>query len=459
MTTTRRAGAGTPGWAAALLLLVSGAAADTLWTRVYDAGINCQAAKVRCQGSDVYVVATAYPTSSRTDAKLLKYSGSGVLRWQGTIDRVEIDMAIGVAIGPDNRPVLGSTSGSGTATASIAKFDTGGTRLWLTNRSRSALAGLAAGSDNSVYVVGTRGYPSPWDSLWVARYNASGSAVWHRTFRLARSHTPYGIAVLGEDKVVVAATIVNSTDQTAMLLAFRQNGDTVWTRRYPDTVATSFSGLTVGRAGSILVIAELDDHREVVKFDSLGNRVWRSRISILHAPARDLAVDSLDNVYFAYHDSMNDYKVTKLDPEGRFLDRMFGGTWNSETPTSIAISPADNAPVVTGVMLDGNRPKVLTAKFLPSSVGLTGPATLVRTDFSLRGISGRIPAVGFVAGRTGIYEVLAFRPDGRLAFAGRVRAEAGQRCRLELPLPAAGVFLCRVRGPDEVGACPVFRLR
>lgn len=362
----------------ALLAVLAGPGAamaeDTLWTRVLSLGPSTSAASVRALGTNLFLAGTVLDTAARrSNAFAASYSEDGTLLWTGIIDLDERDMTRAVAVGPDQSPYVGVMHGDPMEpVAVLVKLDPAGETLWTRSRPNTTLRALAADPSNGCYMLGTTGATLPGDSLWLARYDATGNLTLTTTMKLAPSHGTVGLCRTTDGTLIAAVSLADPGERSATLVKFSAAGDTLWVRQYPDTIATFFFSVAAGAANTWYTVAAAVTGTRLIKFAPDGDTTW-----VVELPQgtqiADLATDDDDNCFVVYADAGMDYRIDKYGPDGSFLGSGRSGTPFNDMPASATVG-ADGFPVVTGMTSDTlGSAKAYTVKFSGVTGGISGP--------------------------------------------------------------------------------------
>ena len=347
-------------------------AQDTVWTRSLGITSTTQAASVQCQGTDVYVGGSVVDGAD-VKAFAARYSGAGVNQWIRTV-ALDSNVYGGiVAVGPDQFPYLGMLMGGRTAV--LARLNASGDTLWTTKKADVLPSTMVADLSNNCYLLATvgAGIP-PKDSLWLGQYNTSGSQTLSKALSLGTIHTSGGLCRTAGGELIAAARVVDSVGSHATLVKFASNGDTLWTRQYSESLATSFSAVAAGDSNTCYATALGGALSRLVRFDPDGDTLWTRSLS-LAGLASSLAADVQGNCYLAYSGPDSDFYMDIYDRTGQLLGTRHSGTQGIDTPADLSVG-SDGNPVVTGTATDTStdyQTRTFIVKFLGAQSMITEP--------------------------------------------------------------------------------------
>lgn len=123
-----------------------------------------------------------------------------------------------------------------------------------------------------------------------------GNQLWWKTYG-EDFHNYYvgssrGCIKTADNGFVISGTIEDSIRHTGLLIKFDQNGDSLWSRVFGDTVSLDYSGTRLDVCtqlpdGGYLITGEQyisgdDGDIIVIKTDSTGNTIWQRTYGVLH---------------------------------------------------------------------------------------------------------------------------------------------------------------------------------
>ncbi len=448
--------------AGVLVPAISLALQDTVWTRLLSLGPQTLVDAIQCQGIDVFIAGTVGGDNS--DGFVARYGGNGGLVWSVKIDLDSFDRLTALAVGPDRSPYASILFAREPAVSVLAKLKTTGETLWTRAQANAYVSAVLADSQNQCYVLGTRGGWPPLDSIWFIRYDAAGTRNLTKTLRLGSSHMPGPMCRLSGGDFLAALTVMDSV-QYAALVRFTPAGETVWTRRYYDTLAVGFSSLAAGASNTWYATVSGLAVSRLIRFSSNGGVIWSVRLPWGVQDAV-VAADAAGNCYVAYSDTGRDYRLTRYDANGVPLGTLRAGTRYLDMPRALALD-GDGYRIATGWSIDsvGNT-SAYTVKFSLAQGDLQEDTRTRIPDRSLR-ISPNPVKAGPVrlevsAGRKGMdnFLVRVYDASGRCVFSRQVADRPGA-VELDLRAIPAGVYLIRVDSGygSAVGRLVVFRNR
>ena len=281
--------------------------------RIHGAGTTEAGTAVAAIGTDVYVAGTV--TNASPDILLVKYHGNGDTVWSRVLNLDLSEKTVGVVVGPDSAPVVCVAVQSLPTKLSLVKFNKNGDTVWTRHRVGFNPTGVALNASNEVFVFGSSGVSTPYDSLALLRYSAGGALMFDNTRRLGPSHTSAGCAVDGIGNLIGAVSISGHSN----LLKFDGIGDTLWRRQYPGTGRGEFQGVAVA-PNNCIVVGHLEDSiLHVVKFAPDGSQLWNESFPGHGAPGTycNVVVDADSNIMAPVTDDQQFGRVMVLNAQGQ----------------------------------------------------------------------------------------------------------------------------------------------
>jgi len=173
------------------------------------------------------------------DFLLAKYNSSGTLQWQRILGGTGAEIGYSVAIDSSNNPyVLGYTTstGEGSSDFLLAKYNSSGTIQWqrvLGGTGAEEGQSIAFDSSDNVYVCGfTDSEGTNRDSVFLAKYNSSGTVQWQRILGGSDTEEGYSVAIDSLDNVY-AFGITSSAGEgidDCLIAKYNSSGTIQWQR-------------------------------------------------------------------------------------------------------------------------------------------------------------------------------------------------------------------------------------
>lgn len=305
---------------------------DTAWIRRYNGPGNAWdwPRVVQADGhGGVFVTGSSRGTSTAIDVATLRYDSSGGLEWEHRYD----DSNHG-----DNNP-----------------------------------SDMVIDSQNrALYVVGTTLSGTTSSSGIVLKYSLEGNTDWERSYTVPDgSAATFDDAILNRWGFVTAAGFyTDSLSQSSFLIVnYSPDGDTVWARRYQDSLGPTNDalGITATSEGEAIIVGTRSNAGTgkdimVLKYDTLGSLLW---VRVYNGNAdgddvpRAVRADLSGNIYVtgsSWAGAENfDYLTLKFDSGGNLLwERLYNGSGNgADYARALAITPTGHV-CITGESWSGN---------------------------------------------------------------------------------------------------------
>lgn len=208
-----------------------------VWQRIFHqtAGSHTFAKLHVDTAGNIYLTGnTNYQTQGFDDLVVIKVDSSGTVVWQQALGGIQDDRGHDVTVDSSgNVFVAGFTSSNvGTADAVLVKYSSAGTLLWQRAigggvGDSTAGHGVATDAAGNAYIVGSYNTTGVYTPAFIAKYDASGNAVWNRT--LGTTDTGdfdelYGAHALGSDLYVAGYAYYNVAGAAAITAALPQDG-------------------------------------------------------------------------------------------------------------------------------------------------------------------------------------------------------------------------------------------
>ena len=308
---------------------------------------------------------------------------SGVSQWIKQFGTADDESAVDIAVDPaGNSYVTGYTSGAFAGTnigyIYVAKYDTSGNQIWITQFGADGAFDIAVDSDGNSYVTGftSGGLAGKRDDIFIAKYDTSSNQIWITQFGSADDDYGYGIAVDSDGNSYVtgytsgglAGTNIGHRD--IFIAKYNTSGNQIWIKQFGSANADYGYGIAVDSAGNSYVtgytIGDLSGTGNarrsdafIAKYDTFGNQIWVAQFgSAAEDEGYGIAVDSAGNSYvtgytkfdLAGTNSRIGYKdifIAKYDTFGNQIWIKQFGSANDDVGSDIAVDSAGNS-YVTG---------------------------------------------------------------------------------------------------------------
>ncbi len=305
-----------------------------------------------------------------------------------------------------NLYVFGTTAGSfgtggllGSNDYFLAKYDAAGTLQWRkqsgTNKDDRGVA-LAVDSAGNSFVVGysygafpANSYLGGWD-LYLAKYDSSGTRLWVTQTGTTASDAIYDVAIDSNSNVYLTGfsygnlhSNSNQGSSDIIVLKYDSNGNRLWTKQIGTAQPDVGYGIDLDKKGNIYVTgvtgASLNNQTYLgssdiflLKLDTTGTLLWTKQLGTANADtANGMYVDAKDGIYLtgyvtgAFAGNVDhggiDMFIAKFDGSGTLLWTKQPGTAGDDKGWGIWVDANGN------VWLGGDS----TGAFEGTNLGLT----------------------------------------------------------------------------------------
>jgi hypothetical protein len=152
--------------------------------------------------------------------------------------------------------------------------------LWSRRRVGSSASGTAVASiGTDIYTAGGVNTPNP--NILIVKYRGNGDSVWSRVLNFDSTEKTVDVAVGSDSTPVVAVAVTNPLPPKLSLVKLSKNGDTVWTRHRANFAPT---GIALNAQNEIFVYGSsggllANDSLALLKYSAAGalviNHHWR----------------------------------------------------------------------------------------------------------------------------------------------------------------------------------------
>ncbi len=312
-------------------------------------------------------------------------------------------------------------SGAGGFDAFVAKYDAGGSQVWLKQlgSSKDDLAyGVAVDASGNVYVVGTTAGALPSassagnDDAFIAKYNASGARQWVSQFGTGGYENAFGVAIgAGGNVFVVGDTDASFSGATnpdpgnADAFVTRLNpssGARLWTKQLGAIGNDTAYGIAVDASGNADIGGSTEGALSgsssglkdafIAQYAPSGAQNWVKQFGSSNPDEiKAIAVDASGNIFVAGQMDMS-LTITNSDPGDAFVAKYSASgarTWLSQFG-----SGADD--VASGIAVDANGNAYVSGQTdgsLPDNTG-AGSTDAFLTKFDANGARQWIKQIG-----------------------------------------------------------------
>lgn len=214
--------------------------------------------------------------------QLLKLDANGNVQWQsGPMSSVYLDHRAFKSMEiPSGGYLVGGTTSTPVKGLSIVRIDTAGNTLWAKRFSRGSFtpfpAGLANLPDSGFLVAATVPVVAnaTRSNAWILRLKSNGDTLWTRTFPNARSRS---LLPDGEGNFWLAGTRpAQGNFERSFLMKLNADGDSLWCKEFTNfPLGVTVNDAAMTRQGGLVYVGSCIDNNQVktalFTSDSLGN--------------------------------------------------------------------------------------------------------------------------------------------------------------------------------------------
>ena len=244
-----------------------------------------------------------------------KINSSGVTQWTRTL-AISPYFAVFNSVtisSSDEIYVCGNIFDSTSQCFFVAKYDTSGTLLWNRTLQSGAIAasyGNAVTTDSSGNVYAGGQYTDTGSSIYgyFIKLNSSGTVQFQRTYRETSTNTVYAIYVDSSNNIYLTGNVAADTLYVAK---WDSSGSPTWQRKVTDTTANGSRGqaITVDSSGNVYVTGVTSRSAEAqiitIKYDSSGTLQWQrkhfdaSTSTLAYSAGNGITIDSAGTIHVA----------------------------------------------------------------------------------------------------------------------------------------------------------------
>jgi len=261
------------------------------------------------------------------DVIIVKYNNSGDQIWRIDLDGFIVEYSR-IAVDSESNLYLASMFENQTLDENmiLLKFNSSGDLQWQqtwNGGDSGDVIDIAIDSDDRIYVYGTSDLAEAFDfDLFIVKYNSSGDQQWFRVYEeLGGDYKGWDMEIDSDSNLIVSGysfLIENETvNHYHWLRCYNQSGDLKWEILSDDG---GFYTLAIDSLNNIFSFS----YSGIMKYDTLGNLLWKWNNNREIWWQFSLTFDSFDNLYAGTSISIpedhhtNDLYVIKLSNSGNF---------------------------------------------------------------------------------------------------------------------------------------------
>ena len=346
-----------------------------LWTQIFNGGDDDVNHDVAADSVDNPITVGSSFNGVNMDALIRKYDPDGNFVRNIVFDNGNDDEGHGVAIDSnDNIIITGmSTNDEGDEDAFVSKFTTDGVNLWtmvFDGGADDVAYGVAVDGDDNVVITGFTTIFSD-RVLFVRKYSPAGGDLWTQTFTSGGTDTGFGVDINTHNEILVAGTIDNGDDSDVWLRKYDTAGVEVWTHIFDGGGDDGARSVVVDHCDTITIAGfafnGTDKDIFVRQFDDAGATLWTQTFDGDGADvAMDITSDAARNVIITGSSFAGtlDAITRKFDTNGRTLWTRVFNRGNADQGNGVATDRAGNV-LSTGYFDNGSNLDIWLVKYRP----------------------------------------------------------------------------------------------
>lgn len=254
-----------------------------VWNTTIDGAVmigTFNAVEVDSSGN-VYAVASTTTLGSDYEMVLIKMNNDGVIQWQRgmSLSGFHVDGASVKIDSSGNIYVSGSTRDSSTYASSIflVKYDSTGTLVWqrtLTTANDEAAYELVLEGTTNIYMAGITFNASSIGSGLLVKYNSSGVLQWQRSLSVT-SKNVFATAVGIDSSANLYVSTFNITDFEVTTAKYNTSGVLQWQRQLAVLSGSGYSSITTDSSGNSYVVTDDGNGLVIAKYNTSGTIQWQ----------------------------------------------------------------------------------------------------------------------------------------------------------------------------------------
>jgi len=312
-----------------------------------------------------------------------KYDSSGAIQWQRILSNSDVANFNGVSLdSAGNVYLVGSTQASPPTSCLIVKYNSSGTLQWqrtLSSTSTDVFHAIAVDSSGDVYVVGTSGSSSGpgSESAIIVKYNSSGTLQWQRFFGGLLNEQGLAISLDSSSNVYITGDTQSTGAgfRDLIIVKYNSSGTLQWQRILGGAFNDIGRSVILDSSNNIYVAGQTDPTGAdvdflIVKYDSSGTIQWQ----------RSLGGTSFDVARSLFINSSGDLFI------GGFSDSAGAGGQDG----FIAVLPSDGSLTGTYVLNSANITYAASTLTAATSSLTSSTANLTDSSSSLTGATSTL---------------------------------------------------------------------
>lgn len=269
-------------------------------------------------------------------------------------------------VSTDNNLIICCKSG---ATISYFKISKSGNLIWNKNflaGNGSSSSGITQTNNQDIFICGqtSRNYSNTKNDMLLAKTNATGDTLWTKIY--GGSENDYGTCVIttSDGNILIAGKTESfgaGTFGDIYLVKVNTDGDTLWTKNYPDQDQEVPFHLLETQNGEYLVTGTNEDNSQnrelyLLKVSASGQQLWNKKIGppTFKWGFSTIELANGDLVTCGEHpvNGYNQVLIVKTDHVGNVIwEKEFGASNLSEQGNSIKQN-SDGSFIITGSSFD-----------------------------------------------------------------------------------------------------------
>ncbi len=292
----------------------------------------------------IYVV---MPDRYYRDVIIIKYNNSGDQLWRLNIDGLRVECSE-ITVDSQSNLYLASMYDNQTTDDNMIlfKFNSSGNLKWQQTWNGGVngdIIDIAIDSDDSIFVYGTSDLAETFNfDLFIVKYNNSGDQQWFHVYEESGGdYDGWDMEIDSNDNIIVSCVSYLQDNHSFWIKWFNQSGDL---KLNVTSNKGGFYSLAVDSLDNVISV----NRTSIVKFDNIGNLIWKWDHQIERSWQVKIALDSFNNIYAATSVSIPedhhtyDLYLIKINNSGDFDCYLTWGGAGKDDLNAINIDSYDN---------------------------------------------------------------------------------------------------------------------